>query len=825
MCLSCILMCTVIDASFFLTFFSFNTETGSVGRRVSVDDFDDAASNASSSSLKACKVVLRRENFGEIDSNANDTEDRSVAQSTRARRSSQLTEENVSAAYSNAPRRSLRTGSVISDGTESSQVSRPRSTRLAQNTPKKDNASRPSTPARRSSRLLSENEKAAESPTKTPARRNLRSSSVASEDLSPPMRRTSSRLTESQGTPKSLKIKTVSKIKTEPTTPRRASMRVSVIAAEVIDEEPSDEEMSADIVPENTSQSKQPKKAIENRIEEETECIAEVEVIGSDTLKNSNQSEQSEQMIMNDEQAPIDIKPILTDEQKSAAKELLESSLGSPSTKSPSGPMSPVVLVSTMTISPKPSMPLRKAQTPTVEPAEPMETSMTEMVEQTTPKGKSPKIAEKSIIQTPQINSPKTKTVSSDFDSMDVTGMVNESILSPAPIKSKESREKSNVSMAKSDAIEVDKLNKDKPASNDSGVESKETNDMESMDVDGESKQEVVYSNKVLESVKRAEVGTPKRKPKTSTPIESLDVSTTEDESLTPTPTMSKKSSKRQSLNDTVQSTGFDRMEVSILVDESTRKSEKVKSGIPKVQSRDSPTTEGSSDMEITPKSSAKKRQTEKSNNQEDEKMSDDELDSTVTPKPFRASRKSSFGGMSSSLTEEVNKLLASLETPVANNESKDCPDEAETSDIDARINSIAASITPVDVQAIDRRFEEIAMDSTPETSNDDKQQDTDIDKVQEDKIHESDTKTDKDTSLVNTSQPELDATVKPSNVSVSKNERKSVQIMTPDVEKNQKMCQKRIDTPYPDDKSVSEATANHTKSDERKKKREGRFS
>lgn len=255
-----------------LSLFFPHTHTDSASRRDSVDDYDDSASSKSSGSVRSCKVVLRRENFNDIQND----DGRAVAHSTRNRRNSQLTEENI-AAHVDTSRRSLRSASIASDGTEST-ITRSTRSRVAnsQNTPKKDgNAARPATPSRRSSRLLSENEKAADSPKPTPSKRNLRSNSVASvDDISPPTSRTrtSSRLTESQSaTPKSLKTK-VSKIKAEPTTPRRLSTRInkSVIMTDVIDEEASENDESEKTVPSKVDTSKKVVDVPDN-IEEELE--------------------------------------------------------------------------------------------------------------------------------------------------------------------------------------------------------------------------------------------------------------------------------------------------------------------------------------------------------------------------------------------------------------------------------------------------------------------------------------------------------------------------------------------------------------------------
>ncbi|XP_055300986.1 mucin-2 [Sitodiplosis mosellana] len=847
----------------------------------SVGDLNDAASVASSGSMKSCKVLLRRENFDEMNTNTT-ADDRLVAHSTRSRRSSQLTEENVSAVYSSAPRRSLRAGSVISDDTESTQISRPRSARLAQsqNTPKKDSAPRPSASARRSSRLLSENEKAAESPAKiTPARRNTRSS-VASEDQLSPTRRTSSRLTESQGTPKSLKTK-ASKIKVEPTTPRRASMRVnkSIIATDIIDEEPTDEEIDETVI-EKPSNSKQPVKLRENliiEVDDEDESNGEKKEIESNATKDGHKRkvQADDEPIVINEPELVDVNTIPAEERKSATKEKVtlssdlvksprvDASIKSPILKTASMPMSPVVLIATTTShSPKLNTSLPEAQTPTFEPVEPMEMSMTEAIEPTgTPKGKPQKIVESS--ETPQINSPKIKAVASDLDSMDVTAMVNESILSPAPISSKESRRKSNVSVADttqtgSDTIESDKLDDSQSnqasSANVPSIEPEAKDGVEEMEVDtepapeadkGEAYEEMIISNKPLENIKRAESSTPKSKASTSNANESFDVSplVQEDEKLTPTPQSTKKSSKRQSLNDTVQSTGFDQMEVTILAEESTKKTKKIKSGTPKDSPK--PTAKDTPEKANTPKSSAKTPQKEKSIDQEDEEMFDDtsEMSKTKTPVMFRPPRESTFGGMSVSLSEAINNLVAGLETPVANEQNDRPTAVTETSvaakEIDRQIDEIAETITPVSAQITDLRFEEIVSELTPTTSKADEPQA--FDEVQEVTTEKNDTAIGKDkeesiivepdVSVVDETQAELDlstpmdeAPPQKSTAPSSKNERKSVQIMTPVGDKNQKMLMKRIDTPYPGEKSITEATAaNRSKSDERNKKREAR--
>lgn len=142
-------------------------------------DIDDAASN-SSGSAKSCVVLLKRENFDEI---KNDDGNRSVAHSTRSRRNSKLTEENLAA---HTAKRSLRSNSVSSDGGDSAMTQTTRKTRsTAANTPKKVPSSvRPATPSRRSTRLQTKNDQNFDSPAKlTPAKRSLRSKSLASSEL------------------------------------------------------------------------------------------------------------------------------------------------------------------------------------------------------------------------------------------------------------------------------------------------------------------------------------------------------------------------------------------------------------------------------------------------------------------------------------------------------------------------------------------------------------------------------------------------------------------------------------------------------------------
>lgn len=145
----------------------------------------------------------QRTNFENFPTDIPTYDSRSVGHSARGRHNCQLTEENI--ANMNASRCSLREGSVASNGIEST-ISRTTRSLLAnsRNTPKKYvTAVRPATSSRHSSRLLSENQKAVDSPKKQSAKRNLQSNVP----LTTSRTRNSSRLIESQSaTPNEIEV-------------------------------------------------------------------------------------------------------------------------------------------------------------------------------------------------------------------------------------------------------------------------------------------------------------------------------------------------------------------------------------------------------------------------------------------------------------------------------------------------------------------------------------------------------------------------------------------------------------------------------------------
>lgn len=804
-------------------FFSFHIAAPNATSRNNGDDLDDNASVASSDSMKSCKVILRREKFD--DSNA---VERSVAHSTRLRRSSHLTEENM-AAHSNPPSagpHSLRSGSIASDGTESTTRTRA-STRLAnsQNTPRKETiTSRVMTPSRRSSRLLSENEKTADSPAKaTPGKRNLRSMSVASEDISPPTRRTTTRLADSQSaTPKSLKTK-VSKIKSESNTPRRSSMRInkSAIATDIIDEEPSDEEDNETVI----DKSKQSDKLKPNLMEDEqTEIYIPTTKDGQLMIS----AEDEPKMIIN-VPVPEDVKPVLTEAQKAneivtSLKDLLKSPNDSEAIELPIY-QSPVVLVTTTTVKTPVNTSVCKAQTSSVEPVEPIETSTLEPSDIiATPKQTSlvttkrtPKGMPNSAYSTPQGNIQKTP--SNNLDSTDVTVPSNASSSSLAKNKSTIDldADKEDLVNATDTNTEMDNSVSEEPVSTNVSVNmSKILDDVEQMDIEEiasetDSVQENLkeYRNKALESVEFSVMSTPKHKSRVSNTFESMDVSVlTHDTDDTSTPQPTKKSSHRKSINDseqqspdeTVQSSVIDETEVVSKYDDQEKMATPKLKRTPKKENTPQQVIETSQNETITNVIDMEESIQETSDGESNRSQ-------TESHKLNRPPRHSSFGGMSISLNEEINKLIAGLETPSSNKE------------VERRFNEISEARKSADDQEIDCRIDEIAAQTvesnvTAQVSNNDLPRDN-KQLLSLTKINTISTIEDKQ-NKPDPSKVELQT--------VSSVKRKSVQIMTPKMNKIQ-TTQKRFDTPYPDEKSISEATANHLNSeDEKKKKREGKI-
>lgn len=149
----------------------------------------------------------------------------------------------------------------------------------------------------------------------------------------------------------------------------------------------------------------------------------------------------------------------------------------------------------------------------------------------------------------------------------------------------------------------------------------------------------------------------------------------------------------------------------------------------------------------------------------------------------------------------------------------------------DQEFNSIAAATTPV--EDVDRQIDEIASVShqVEEVNVDEAPVNT---TTESKAVASEETTVDaQDVSEKNATKPEVDApetgstSSEPSATSaatpVLKTSRKSVQIMTPKMDKNQS-APKRIDTPYPDEKSIHEATAKSDQINSKAKVREGQF-
>lgn len=831
-------------------------------RRESVDDFDDGGSVASSNSIKSCKVVLRREQFDDIN----------IAHRTRLRRSSQLTEENI-ATHSNTPiaARHLRDDDVASDGSGTTFRTRV-SARLA---------SAPNTPSRRSSRLLVENEKTADSPAKgTPRRRNLRSNSVISEDLTPPTESTSSQKSGSQ------KKGATSKINTENSTPSRLSKRMnkSVIATDVINEETLSEEEEGNAF----DKSKQTiEKSFDNeKQDEKNEMNIEKSKDGRESVVKGD-SKITVKVV----QVTEDIKPILVDGKvvtpnKKSTLKLDSSMTTSMDQATETLAAQSVVLITTTTEKATVNSSMIETEMPITEiPVESMDTSMIEpeqkiispkgtpkqktsvtpkgtpnVTPKGTPKGtpkSTPKVSPKSDkittpqkivqviiekIKTPRTESPKVKRTSNDSnDSNDSKNFnVSQKDTPSSPAINKSLNESALVKADNDDQVnetiidtETNKsIGKPDVSANISVNKSKVLDDFEPMDVseiqsETKTAQENLkeYPNKALVSLKSTDMSTPKQKSRSSNTFESMDVSALIDAYNSPQPT--KKLAKLKSLNVSkeqqlnVSSEDKETIASSIVdetINESNQNVEKTKMVTPKPKD----TPKKVVFTKVTPKSASKTPVKEVANNEKDLIQGQETTDSkmnqskTESTNPLRPSRRSSFGGLSTSLREEINKLVADF----------------EINEVDERFNEISEAITPTAEQEIDSHFNEIAAKAGAFNAND---KESNEEKIQ-DEANESKKNTsiqaNKDKSIVVDEQEVLEQSV-PNEISFvtkgitaasSKIPRKSVQIMTPIMDKIQK-TQKRIDTPYPDEKSILEASA-HTNSMEeaKQKKREGIF-
>lgn len=199
--------------------------------------------------MTECKVVLDRIS--------------SASFNTRSRRKSNLTLDNVAELDSPAKgKRSKVSESVASDDTSLSRTRVSSRLSATQNTPKKEaktttTRAGAATPTRRNSRLV-ESIDLTSSPAVIPAKRALRSNSVASEDLppaSPSTRRStrSSRLAESQGTPNKAKVESESVM--TPGRKGRVSRLLTRQVQEIKEEEEEIETVSIIELNDDTSQS------------------------------------------------------------------------------------------------------------------------------------------------------------------------------------------------------------------------------------------------------------------------------------------------------------------------------------------------------------------------------------------------------------------------------------------------------------------------------------------------------------------------------------------------------------------------------------------
>lgn len=791
------------------------------------DDYDDdenSRSSQSSHGQRSCKVVLRRENFEEIRAAEKET-DRSIAHSTRGRRNSQLTEENV-AAHLDTGRRSLRSVDAASDGSESI-ISRSTRSRLANVlTPKKDNNTvvRPATPSRRSSRLLSENEKTTDSPAKaTPNKRSLRSNSIASvDDVSPPTTRTraSTRLSESQnsGTPqKSLKTK-VSKLKGEPTTPsRRTPIRnnKSIIMSDIIDEESSDndefDKMVANkphklnndteiqrIVTEENEKEKENEKETKEEDDRKEKEVVSVE-IESEASKDGNQSQTIVEAQPTTESATIievktnitEIEAIAENEKQLTTEETTISI--SDSISSPRSVASPKVLISTSTAK-TPNVTSSKQQnadTSTVEPAESLEISSTQIVS-------TPKTASKTKeSKTPQILSPTAKSTNSNDLEIVEAAIVTENASSPV---SAELKHKENSPIRKE--ISISELNESKQ--NVSLTEPYISNDFEPMEVD-ETLNDVDKDNSLVEILKSY---TPKSKSRVSSGFNSMDVTalTNEEDDIQlvkmSRSNLSKKSATLNSsqsqvdraieTNESPKQNSEDGNLQSIVEtpNKDSIKEFEVKTPVP--QSLVGSASKKSKDE--TPKVKTPKNETPKKQETMKNQTPKAQTPKDVTPKSKTPKKNSPKKTPDSeiSLNNEINKLIAGLETPVAGKQ------------IESHYNGIAK--TPVKSDSRDQQIEKIASEKSfseiksPEKSAKKspkhKQNSENANKSANISVADNDVSTINETqSDVETTSP-TEPSVHEKPITLNSN-RKSVQIVTPKTVKKQS-SEKRIDTPYP---------------------------
>lgn len=791
--------------------------------------------------MQSCTVNLNRSKFKQLES-----DDRAIAQSTRSRRNSKLTEENLAALVA-SPQRSLRSGSVISDKTADSAQIRTRSARLnaTQNTPSKE-------PARRKSRLLSENDKTiVDSPAK-PARRNLRSNSTISEDVSPPTRSTrgSSRITDSQSATPSKALKTkVSQIKADPATPRRGSGRFnkSALASDIIDEEPSDNDEEP--VKKKASKSKEHRKSDHQVLESGTETKS------SDDKENQNESDKANEedvrsMIVNSESLDVTKSP------KSLPNEISK--------------RRSIVLVETNT------MALSNAAEKTLvsedqlnDPVEPMETSVVNEAASVAVEN----VMERTVstvddVKTPTTKSPRAKVV----EPINLDTTANEIVASPAQSKSKENDDTNVANMEKCAEVKnvnpeelsevFPKISKVKPRIS-SNFEPMDVSDHENDDQNdaNDSIKEILktYENKNIQTVAGHSVSTPKiskSRPSFSA-FKDMNVSVLAHEAdaepiAQPTKDSPRRLTPKTKLNNAVEKSD----------DKIEEKNESMEVSREKMNDEDLPA--GSSiiekEMEViklaTPKATQmEKMKSPKPSSQTPQKQPTKNVNSpspsqhgrTISQKNSpskmaKSPRNTSFGNETSmNMNLEIDKLLEGLATPGLNKE-----------DSESRFSRIFKNTTPTSAQQIDKNFDAIAAEATevtetteiePKTTqtntldDEEAQQNiiaaTEVSQVIEEQKEDSTcNKESVDTSVINASQSDLDESKQSTNVQheslavseIKKSDRKSVQIVTPKMDKTLSLV-KRMDTPYPNEKSILEASAKLEENEERLKEEKGEYS
>lgn len=755
-------------------------------------------------------MILQRENFDEILSGSADGGGATVARSTRARSASQLTEANVAAL--NPARRALRSASIASDGTGSTKSRTTRSTGLAasQNTPKKESStpSRPATPSRRSSRLRSENEKAVDSPAKpTPSKRNLRSNSVVSvDDTSPPQpvtrTRSSNRLSESQGTPsKALKTQ-VSKIKTEPTTPRRGSSRFnksSMLLPDIIDEESSDDDKPK----------KDNKKAI-NTVPEEEKTVDE-NVVQPDSSMQVDRDNSNDGAVAQPENISATAATVSVDSKDEAAE---------PETVEPSTVLITVNATGAIEIleTNTPTEP-KSADTPTIESVVPMEISTAEHTEEVeTSNEMELGVVNNSDDHESTTNKPIPPT--NEIDSKAEPTIINEEMSSAVPEKVNHPTEQQPIAVI----TEATQVNIEAPT-----------------DMDTDEVPENTNIDDTLTEILKMYSPKPKSKPRQSDAFKTMDVSalvideevstTTTTSASSPAPVSPSKqlkvASKRLSLNSSVQSTGFDKMDVSALAMDTVA----VETDTNEVSAQGKEREEEKATQEVSMKepppsspylSVSEQRQTRLSIKMY-QPASTPKAMATESPKSQTPKVVTPKAATPKSVTSKPNAMPQN--TPIAVQSAGSTAFNTPTvkNDFENSFERIANDLTPgPNESAINRHIADIVatmsmtvdssvLESTANDANIDVQVTENI--VVEDKANDQSIRSDQnDASVVDKTQPDLDETTSQTEVelpgepkSISKSARKSVQIMTPQNVKNEnkKRC---VYTPYPTAATINDA-------------------